>query len=89
MSRWTNDRWLSTPHQVVFEPRWRLFGNRRQSLAFFHNLNNDANVSAIPTCLNGQEPKYPPILAHDILMQKHLASTRQQPTRADHDRDEI
>lgn len=96
MSRWTNDRWVSTPHRVVFTNHTagghartfgRIFGGRRQSpyarrqaVAFFHNLNPDANVSVIDTCIEpGQTAKYPPILAMDHLIQKHLAST--QPNR--------
>ena len=98
MNRWTNNRWLSTPHRVVFLPsssseqqqqqhgplhflRRFLFrqrpNGRRQSLAFFHNLNYDANVTAIETCLDpGEQPIWPPILAHDHLMEKHRAATR-------------
>mmetsp|Transcript_20575 Transcript_20575/g.26655 ORF Transcript_20575/g.26655 Transcript_20575/m.26655 type:complete len:179 (+) Transcript_20575:422-958(+) len=116
MNRWTNDRWVSTLHRVIFLPphfkpsklaiendlstkNWfdhlrpkaiasriqKLYttlkprpkpNSRRQSLAFFHNLNHDANVSAIETCLEpGVSPKWPPILAYDHLMQKHFAST--------------
>lgn len=93
MSRWTNDRWVSTPHRVVFTNysaggRYRAFRRiffgkrqspyaRRQAVAFFHNLNPDANVSVIDTCIEpGQTAKYPPIMAMDHLLQKHLASTQ-------------
>jgi isopenicillin N synthase-like dioxygenase len=46
---------------------------RRQSIAFFHNLNRDAEVRVL---LRGPEevPKHAPIVAGDFLMQKHLAS---------------
>ena len=103
MSRWTNERWVSTPHQVVFRrradnatavPREKkhtplatlrsvlsrkpaAVNGRRQSLAFFHNLNSDADVSAIQTCVQpGDRPKHAPIQAVDLLMQKHRAATR-------------
>jgi len=79
MERWTNDRWRSMPHRVVYakERPWRWGTPRRQSLAFFHNLNHDARVETIATCVApGNEPKYAPIRAFDHLMQKHLASTR-------------
>ena len=47
MRRWTNNQWLSTLHQVV-NPKSCNEWTRRQSIAFFHNVNNDAVVSAIP-----------------------------------------
>lgn len=76
MTRWTNDRWVSTPHQVVFKQRWAFLPDRRrQSIAFFFNLNTDANVSAIHTCVApGEQPNYPPIRAMDHLMMKHRAA---------------
>ncbi len=71
MSRWTNDRWVSTLHRVL--PRQP----RRQSIAFFHNINADHEVTCIPTCLApGEKPKYAPIKAWDHLMEKHLGSTK-------------
>ena len=78
MKRWTNDRWLSTLHRVV-NPESGAVGRgwfgadstRRQSVAFFHNLDKDAVVSN----LTPFESKYEPIIAGDFLMQKHLAAT--------------
>lgn len=108
MSRWTNDRWISTPHRVVFPSlssppppppkanripflssllaaaaarrhEKKKISKRRQSLAFFHNLNADANVSVIETCLaEGEEPKYAPIVAKEHLLQKHREATSQK-----------
>lgn len=69
MRRWTNDKWQSTLHQVINPPSGSNWG-RRQSIAFFHNINPDAVVSVIGT----DEPKYEPIVAGDFLLQKHLAS---------------
>lgn len=69
MRRWTNDRYASTLHRVIVDGD--ADGNkRRQSMAFFHNINRDAVVSS----LGEDEAKYPPIVAGDFLMQKHLAS---------------
>lgn len=48
---------------------------RRQSMAFFHNLNRDAVVSCILR-EEGEVAKYEPIVAGDFLMQKHLASVQ-------------
>lgn len=83
MKRWTNDRWLSTLHRVVI-PSDDVFipgdaaadaylCRRRQSLAFFHNLNRDAVVEVIVQG-EDEQPKYAPIVAGDFLLQKHLAS---------------
>jgi len=71
MARWTNDRWVSTLHRVV-QPRAAESGAiRRQSMAFFHNTNFDAQIECIPTCLNsGEEPKYGPVLAGQYLIER-------------------
>jgi isopenicillin N synthase-like dioxygenase len=71
MSRWSNDKWVSTLHRVVNPPSRA----RRQSIAFFHNINHDQVVSCIPTCTDQKNPpKYKDILAWDLLMEKHLLS---------------
>ena len=50
--------------------------HRRQSMAFFSNLNMDAEVKAIPTCVTTNTPaKYAATTAGEHLMAKHLAST--------------
>jgi isopenicillin N synthase-like dioxygenase len=87
MRRWTNERWVSTLHRVVIsasdiskngfqeeagEGKDNLC-RRRQSIAFFHNLNRDAEVKVILTHEN-EVAKHEPIIAGDFLMQKHLAS---------------
>jgi len=80
MSRWTNDKWRSTPHRVVVPSAEVIASsseNRRQSMAFFCNLNMDADVATIPTCISPTNPaKYPPTKAGDHLMAKHRASTQ-------------
>mmetsp|Transcript_10068 Transcript_10068/g.13816 ORF Transcript_10068/g.13816 Transcript_10068/m.13816 type:complete len:340 (-) Transcript_10068:1805-2824(-) len=74
MRRWTNDEWLSTLHRVVVTAGPEGPGcRRRQSLAFFHNINRDAVVEAL-LLRPDDKPKYDPIVAGDFLMQKHLAS---------------
>ena len=76
MRRWTNDHWQSTLHRVINPPAGSNWG-RRQSIAFFYNLNPDAPVSMLKThATEGEEPKYPPIIAGDFLMEKHLASMK-------------
>lgn len=71
MRRWTNDRYQSTLHRVINPPEGSNWG-RRQSIAFFHNVNKDSVVSVLGT----DKPKYPPIVAGDFLMEKHLAATQ-------------
>lgn len=65
MRRWTNEHYCSTLHRVLPST------DRRQSMAFFHNLNRDALVRNLR---KDEEDKYEPIRAGDFLMQKHLAS---------------
>lgn len=70
MARWTNDRWRSTLHRVVNPPPDAAGSTRRQSIAFFHQPNWDAEISCLPTCLGpGELPKYAPVLSGP-----HLAS---------------
>ena len=65
MERWTNDRWRSTLHRVVAPER------RRQSIAYFHNANWNAQIACIPSCLEpGEMPRYSPIAAGPHLMEK-------------------
>jgi len=71
MARWTNDRWVSTLHRVVNPPPDAAGSTRRQSFAFFHQPNWDAEISCIPTCLApGTAPKYEPVRSGEHLMNK-------------------
>jgi isopenicillin N synthase-like dioxygenase len=71
MARWTNDRWVSTLHRVVNPPAEHRGSTRRQSIAFFHQPNWDAEIACIPTCLAaGEKPKYPPVRSGPYLMEK-------------------
>ncbi len=73
MARWTNDRWVSTMHRVVLPAE--IGGQRRQSIAFFHNTSFDARIECIPTCLApGETPKYPPVLAGQYLVDRFTAA---------------
>ena len=71
MARWTNDRWLSTPHRVVNPPDEQAARARRQSVAYFCNVNMDTSVECIPTCAGESGAKYEPIVAGEHLMRKH------------------
>src|SRR5271165_1562691 len=48
MARWTNDRWTSTLHRVVIPDGGAA---RRQSFAFFHQPNWEAEIVALEACL--------------------------------------
>ena len=72
MQRWTNDRWRSTLHRVVNPPLDARGRSRRQSIAFFHQPNWDAEIACIPSCLApGEAPRYPPIASGPHLMTKY------------------
>jgi isopenicillin N synthase-like dioxygenase len=65
MGRWTNDRWVATPHRVVNPPREQA-ATQRFSLPFFHLPNHDAVIEPIPTCVSDETPaRYLPVLAGD------------------------
>mmetsp|Transcript_38329 Transcript_38329/g.105581 ORF Transcript_38329/g.105581 Transcript_38329/m.105581 type:complete len:384 (+) Transcript_38329:52-1203(+) len=69
-ARWTNDRWLSTPHRVV-PPRLddSVRNVPRISMPYFQILNSDAVVRCIETCLReGEEPKHAPTTQGQHLM---------------------
>ena len=75
MQRWTNERWVSTLHRVVNPPVDPGCPTRRQSMAFFHNINPDHLVEVIETCTSAELPaKFEPITAGEHLMQKHNAA---------------
>ena len=74
MARWTNDRWTSTLHRVVIPDDGG--AERRQSFAFFHQPNWDAEIVALEACLATNEaPKYPPVRSGPYLMGKFKSTT--------------
>ena len=74
MARWTNDRWTSTLHRVVIPDDGG--AERRQSFAFFHQPNWDAEIVALDACLAANEaPKYPPVRSGPYLMGKFKSTT--------------
>ncbi|GAA5237069.1 2-oxoglutarate and iron-dependent oxygenase domain-containing protein [Verticiella sediminum] len=57
LRRWTNDRFLSTPHRVINRS-----GRERYAIPFFMDCDIRWRMECLPTCLEpGQTPKYPPI----------------------------
>ncbi len=63
MSRWTDDRWVSTLHRVANPPPGSGPAARRQSIVFFHKPNDDAVIAPIPTCVGPAGPRHEPVLA--------------------------
>lgn len=67
LARWTNDRYVSTPHRVT-NPA----GRHRYSVPFFVNPDPDAVVEALPTCVSGDEPaRYAPVRSADYLASRY------------------
>jgi len=63
MKRWSNDRFLSTPHGVVNDS-----GRDRYSIAFFYSPSIDARIEVLPTCVTPERPaQYPPALYGDLV----------------------
>ncbi len=70
LMRWTNDRYVSTPHRVI-APR-----HERYSVAFFCDPNPDSQIAALPG--TDGAAKYPPITASDYLTQRLTATYAQE-----------
>jgi len=71
LARWTNDRWVSTLHRVVCPPPDERARQQRQSIAFFHQPNWDAEIRCISTCLApGGKAKYAPVTSGAHLREK-------------------
>ncbi|HXD98480.1 MAG TPA: 2OG-Fe(II) oxygenase family protein, partial [Candidatus Acidoferrum sp.] len=51
MKRWSNDRFLSTPHGVVNDS-----GRDRYSIAFFYSPNINATIECLPSCASPSNP---------------------------------
>ncbi len=76
MARWTNDRWVSTLHRVVNPPPEDGGLDRRQSLAFFHQPNWDAEITVLDATLrHGETPRYAPVRSGPYLMGKFKATS--------------
>ena len=58
MMRWTNDRWVSTPHRVVNPPHAAEARSRRLSIGMFWIPNYDAEIACIESCRDGAPIKY-------------------------------
>lgn len=62
-NRWTNGRFIATPHRVVPPNK------DRYALTFFYNCNDETVADPFPTCIEpGAEPKYEPMSFHDFFV---------------------
>src|SRR5262245_47721037 len=70
MKRWSNDRFLSTPHGVLNDS-----GKDRYSIAFFYSPNVDAAIECVPTCVSVDEPaRYPRAIYRDLVLEFYNAN---------------
>ena len=70
MRRWSNDRFLSTPHGVLNES-----GTDRYSIAYFHSPNPASVIECVPTCVGpGNPPRYPPAVYRDLVLEFYRAN---------------
>jgi isopenicillin N synthase-like dioxygenase len=65
MKRWSNDRFLSTPHGVLNDS-----GTDRYSIAFFYSPNPACTIECLPSCISpGNPPCYPPAVYGDLILE--------------------
>ena len=70
MKRWSNDRFLSTPHGVLNDS-----GKDRYSIAFFYSPNVDAVIECVPTCVSvDNPPRYPRAVYRDLVLEFYNAN---------------
>ena len=61
LMRWTNDRWVSTPHRVTVPEAEARSRSRRLSFGYFTRPNYDAPIACIRTCTDAAHPsRYEP-----------------------------
>jgi isopenicillin N synthase-like dioxygenase len=56
LMRWTNDRWVSTPHRVAVPEVEARSQSRRMSIGYFTRPNYDVPISCIETCADADNP---------------------------------
>ena len=70
MKRWSNDRFLSTPHGVLNDS-----GKDRYSIAFFYSPNPATKLECLPSCTSAADPPhYPPAVYRDLILDFYNAN---------------
>lgn len=70
MRRWSNDRFLSTPHGVLNDS-----GADRYSIAYFHSPNPDSVIECLPSCVSADNPpRYAPAVYRDLVLEFYRAN---------------
>jgi isopenicillin N synthase-like dioxygenase len=70
MRRWSNDRFLSTPHGVLNDS-----GTDRYSIAYFHSPNPDSVIECLPSCVSADNPaRYSPAVYRDLILEFYRAN---------------
>jgi isopenicillin N synthase-like dioxygenase len=70
MKRWSNDRFLSTPHGVLNDS-----GADRYSIAFFYSPNPASMIECLPSCTGPDDPpRYPPAVYRDLILDFYNAN---------------
>jgi isopenicillin N synthase-like dioxygenase len=70
MRRFSNDRFLSTPHGVLNES-----GADRYSIAYFHSPNPNATIQCLPSCVSADNPaKYAPTVYRELVLEFYRAN---------------
>jgi isopenicillin N synthase-like dioxygenase len=84
LHRWTNERFLSTPHRVR-----NVSGQVRYAIPFFCDPNHDTMIECLPSCCSASNPpKYPAIRFGDYALwfarrsYEHMASEAALPDAA-------
>ncbi len=81
MMRWTNDRWVSTPHRVVNPPLDAGWRSRRLSIGMFVIPNYDAEIACIESCRGAAGAKYPPVTVAGYRTQRFASTAGLSPLR--------
>jgi isopenicillin N synthase-like dioxygenase len=70
MRRWSNERFLSTPHGVLNES-----GTDRYSIAYFHSPNPNTVIECVPSCVTSDNPpRYPRAVYRDLVLEFYRAN---------------
>ena len=70
MRRWSNDRFLSTPHGVLNDS-----GADRYSIAYFHSPDIDSVIECLPSCVSPANPaRYEPAVYRDLVLAFYRAN---------------